>query len=145
MAVYWPSDGELDPRPWVQRAWARGIHCYLPVIVPAESTLAFFPYGPDTRLEAHRWGMMEPIQAGPPIAIEKLDVILLPLVGFSPDGHRIGRGGGYYDRTLTEHRDHPFRIGLAHQCQQVLHWQPAAWDLPCHSIVTELGIAFPEP
>lgn len=135
VACYLPIDGELDLTPYITSAWAQGLHCYLPRL--EGNTLHFFAYTQKTLLIPNKWGILEPLSNNQPMPIANLDVILLPLVGFTAEGFRLGMGGGYYDRTLAPYSDHPYRIGVAHDCQRLPAWQPAPWDIHCHAIATE--------
>jgi len=71
-----------------------------------------FPRVAGERLEFHRmdaaalrparWNLLEPPEDAPGrVAPEELDLVIVPGLGFTPDGHRLGRGGGYYDRFLA--------------------------------------------
>jgi 5-formyltetrahydrofolate cyclo-ligase len=71
--------------------------------------------------------------------VKELDLICTPLVAFDSHGHRLGMGGGYYDRTLA----HWFKtgegaqpMGLAHDCQHVEQLPTEAWDIPLPKIIT---------
>jgi len=74
-----------------------------------------------------------------------LDLILLPLVAFDKSGHRLGMGGGYYDRTLAflAHRRlwrKPHLLGTAYQFQQLETLPTQPWDIPLDGIATEQGV-----
>lgn len=147
IAAYLPADGELDTGPLIERAWAMGKRVYLPVLLPhGENRLWFAHYTPDTRLARNRFGIPEPERAmHSRIAPHALDLVLTPLVAFDPAGHRLGMGGGFYDRSfayLLRHRRwlRPRLIGLAYdfQCQPQLPSEP--WDVPLHAVVTDRRI-----
>ena len=145
LALYWPNDGEIDPRPFRAVARELGKQCYLPVLHPVHhNRLWFFELNEDTQLVRNRFGIPEPGIRGntsrPPWA---LDLILMPLVGFTEKGDRLGMGGGFYDRTF-EFLHHaachkPRLIGLAHECQRVASMPTASWDIPMDSIITDGG------
>jgi len=70
----------------------------------------------------------------------------MPLVAFDLTGNRLGRGGGYYDRTFAfmreKHRNHPYLLGLAYHWQQIDALPREDWDIPLAGIVTEKAILF---
>ncbi len=148
IALYLPNDGELDLTPLLRMAQSRHKHCYLPVLHPAHSNrLWFLPYDAQTPLQRNRFGIPQPRARGPHHARPPwlLDLILAPLVAFDRQGHRLGMGGGYYDRTLAylHHRKHwrkPHLIGTAHIFQEVETLSAAPWDVPLDAILTPNGI-----
>ena len=65
-----------------------------------------------------------------------IDLVLVPCVGFDGQMHRLGHGGGYYDRWLSEHPQIP-RIAVAFEAQHLIEVMTDTHDLPMDKIVTE--------
>ena len=72
-------------------------------------------------------------------------VILAPLIGYDSDCHRLGHGGGYYDRTLTSYSHAPRVIGVGYSCCGLATIHPQRHDVPMAAIVTESGVRYPHP
>jgi len=146
IAFYLGNDGEIDPAPLLSLAQAAGKACYLPVLHPLKfNRLHFARYQSEEQLEPNRFGIPEPSLKRAKIAPAwALDLILLPLVAFDKKGHRMGMGGGFYDRTLAfaqKNKQHcPQLIGLAHSFQQVENIEANHWDIPMNAIITEQGV-----
>ena len=99
------------------------------------------------RLRGNMFGIPEPLHGSRGrLPVRHLDTILVPLVGFDAQGHRLGMGAGFYDRALRPRLDRtqPFRrprlIGVAYSIQQVDRLDPAPWDVALDLVVTERGI-----
>ena len=144
VGIYWPADGEIDPRPLLNLAQARSRRWHLPVLCPhPHPRLWFLTYRPGEPMRPNRFGIPEPARRNRRLRLAwTLDLLLVPLVGFDAECHRLGMGGGYYDRTLSylSHRDHwrrPRLIGLAHECQRVAALPVRPWDIPLDFVVTE--------
>ncbi len=105
--------------------------------------MQFYPWQADTGLQRNRFGIDEP-DADPmqqPLTAEIFDVLLIPLVGFDTIGHRLGMGGGYYDRWLADaDPEKPERIGIAYSWQQLAYIPFEATDQPVHRVITDQGI-----
>jgi 5-formyltetrahydrofolate cyclo-ligase len=63
-------------------------------------------------------------------AAERLDLMLIPGVGFDRQGNRLGRGAGYYDRFLSSMPNRPFLVGLAFQEQLLDEVPTERHDVP---------------
>jgi 5-formyltetrahydrofolate cyclo-ligase len=143
IALYLANDGEVDLGDWISMVQKRAIKTLLPVLHPSgESRLLFAPYLNNEGLNTNCFGIAEPDLAHcSPVPLNKIDVVILPLVGFDADGHRLGMGGGYYDRTLASLRARPKRgpllIGVGYECQRVARIPQRPWDVPLHFVVTE--------
>ena len=87
-------------------------------------------------LACHALGFCEPLPDAPQAALEAIDLVLVPGLAFSPDGIRLGRGQGYYDRFLA--RMPAFRIGLAFDAQIIPILPADAHDQRVHAVLTEL-------
>lgn len=142
IAAYWPTDGEIDPLPALTRAHAAGKACYLPVLCPLrDGHLHFAPWQPGAVLVRNRYGIPEPdCPRRQWLAPRMLDLVLLPLVGFDAGGHRLGMGGGYYDRSFAFALRHGWRrprlVGVAFASQRVDHLPQRSWDVPLDAVVT---------
>lgn len=56
----------------------------------------------DAPRERHRFGFDQPSGDTATLPLSQVDVVLVPGLAFAPDGRRLGRGAGYYDRFLAE-------------------------------------------
>ena len=145
VAAYLASDGEINPYPLMQLLWKSGKTIYLPVLVPfSNQTLWFAEFSPTDTLVFNRFGIPEPVRRRllKPCA---LDLVLTPLVAFDSSGHRIGMGGGYYDRSFAflrrrQHWRKPRLLGLAYELQKQVCIEPNDWDIPLDAVATESRI-----
>jgi len=143
IAAYLPSDGEIDTGPLIALLWERGKHVFLPLLRFApHKHLAFGLYRPETGLAPNQYGIPEPV--GTPVLDHpgQLDLALVPLVAFDSQGHRIGMGGGFYDRTFAYLKapgaaPAPLLVGLAHECQRYPNLPAEPWDVPLDGVATE--------
>lgn len=140
IALYLANDGELDTYPLIQALRQLDKHIYLPVLHPfVAGYLLFVRYDKDTLLYPNKFGIPEPLAACHRlIPVQQLDMIFTPLVAFDAAGNRLGMGGGFYDRTLSQlpPGSRCQVIGLAHNCQQVDAVPGEAWDIPLKQIIT---------
>jgi len=81
------------------------------------------------------YGILEPKEIDP-ISIDKIDLIIVPGVGFDKQGRRIGHGKGYYDNLLRNSKK-TIHIGLAFEFQIVEKIPTEAHDVPVQKIITE--------
>jgi 5-formyltetrahydrofolate cyclo-ligase len=148
LGAYWATDGELDPRPALMAARQRGIRLFLPVLLPAFAgrprQLRFAAYRSGESMRRNRYGIPEPRSRGRHLhGPRRLDLLLVPLVGFDAACNRIGMGGGYYDRTLAYLTDRPrgwrrpHLTGIAHECQRIAEITPQPWDVRLDAVATE--------
>lgn len=136
VAGYWPIRGEYDPRPYLLRAIAAGGAAALPVIGARDAPLLFRAWSLETPMQTGRWDIQHP--AFGPSA--RPDALLIPLVGFDAAGHRLGYGGGFYDRTLARFSPRPLAIGIGYELGRLEKLQPRPHDLSMDAIVTEAGV-----
>lgn len=97
IAGFHPMADEIDPRPLMARLAVDGYYSCLPVVEGKGKPLFFRVWRPGDRLEPGVWGIEQPAASAGQVSP---DVVLVPLLAVDPSGHRLGYGGGYYDRTL---------------------------------------------
>ncbi len=136
VAGYLSHGGELEVAPATGALRDLGWKVVLPVC-GADASMEFCPWSPGDELTYNRYGIGEP--TSDPVAIDTIDVVLVPGVGFDKNGSRIGHGVGFYDRFFARCAaiDHePLRLGIAHDLQIVELPPPESWDVPMHRILT---------
>lgn len=133
VAAFWSFGSEVPTLPLLQGLHDRGVRVVLPRIDGAE--LALLPWGPHARMAPTRFGAMEPVE-GPTVAPGEVDVVCTPGVAFDAAGHRIGYGGGFYDR-LFDAAPRALRVALAFDLQVRIDRLPQGhFDRRVHVIVT---------
>jgi len=144
IACYMPARGEVDTMPIMEVAWGRGKQIYLPMLSPlGDNKLWFAEFEPCDPMVFNRYGIPEPtFSKRKMIHPVQLDLVLAPLVGFDSKGHRLGMGGGYYDRTFAflNYRKSflkPWFIGLAYHFQQLPALESHFWDVDLKGVITE--------
>ncbi len=139
VALFLSFDGELDTQPLIDQLWRAGKKVYLPVLHPfSKGNLLFLHYHPRSELVVNRLKITEPkLDVRDVLPLAALDVLVTPLVAFDEQGQRLGMGGGFYDRTLQNWRQHGFQpVGYAHDCQAVEALPVEKWDIPLPAVVT---------
>ncbi len=117
-------------------------------VVKDDDTLTFRQVdSPEKQLCEGDFGILEPVeQSCPKIDLDKVDMVLVPGVGFDPKtGARLGRGKGHYDRFLSaflkqrEGSVTPQIVGVAFS-QQLCDLNPEPHDIPMEILLTGLGV-----
>ncbi len=143
VAFYQAINGEINPSMLLRYALMLGKRCFLPVLHPRQkNTMLFVRVRANTRLVPNRWGIAEPaLRMSDVIPAKRLDLVLVPMVGFDWKGNRLGMGRGFYDRCFIDRhqnrRNRPILVGLAHDCQEITEGITAsAWDIPMDALAT---------
>jgi 5-formyltetrahydrofolate cyclo-ligase len=139
VAVCWPHRNEYDAGNIASKLRKNGSIVTLPVVISSSSALIFRKWTATTELARDRLGIAYPASG----EALRPTVIFLPVVGFDLHGHRLGYGGGYFDRTLAELSatgKMPVVIGVGYEFSKLPTIHPAAHDMPMDFVVTEAGI-----
>ncbi|MDE1892901.1 MAG: 5-formyltetrahydrofolate cyclo-ligase [Pseudomonadota bacterium] len=141
VAGYWASHGELPLNLVIPPLAARGQQFLLPVI-GSDRRLRFAPWQAGEAVQPNRYGIPEPAAPGELLEPFQLDMVLVPLLGFDRRGHRLGHGGGYYDRSFAFLNEQlrptePLLVGIAYAFQELPELDDQHWDVPLDFIATE--------
>ena len=141
LAFCWPIRGEYDARALVETLRARGARAALLVVEGPGRPLSFREWRPGVALAAGPLGIPYPANADTVAPT----VVLVPLIGWDGAGHRLGYGGGYFDRTLASLTPRPAVIGVGYELGRLDTIHPQAWDVPMDWVVTERGVYRRDP
>lgn len=139
--VYCSYRSEVETLVLLQRCLEAGKTVCVPQTVPAESRLlAVAIKDPLTDLGPGYLGIPEPLPhlvESREVGADRLEVVVVPGAVFDRNGNRLGYGGGYYDRFLTQDAPQALRIGLAYSGQLVRSVPALPHDVPLDLLVTE--------
>ena len=90
-----------------------------------------------SKVEKGYCGIPEPID-DEPIADDKTALVLMPGLAFDPQGHRMGYGGGFYDKFLEQEPNHP-TIALCYDFQMFDHLETEDHDIPVDTVLWAKG------
>lgn len=138
IGAYWPIKGEFDALPALYR-WSEsdaGRQIGLPVIHRESKQLRFHLWFPGCPMEEDAYGIPKPKDTP---AFEP-QLLLVPCVGFGPNGVRLGYGGGFYDRTLAALSPRPVTVGVGYAHGFIPWLTPEPHDVPLDALVTEEGV-----
>lgn len=136
IAGYGAFKDEIDPGPILRHFCMRGHVCALPAVEQADAPLRFRRWRPEDALGHGSLGEPTP---SPELPLVEPDVLLVPLLAFDREGHRLGYGGGYYDRTLAKLRAQRqiIAVGLAFAAQEAPSVPHEPHDQRLDWVVTE--------
>ena len=78
-------------------------------------------------------GIPEPVADGP-VAADPTALVLMPGLAFDPEGHRLGYGGGFYDKFLAAEPDHS-TLALCYDFQMLPHLDTESYDIPVDRVL----------
>ncbi|MFT3761239.1 MAG: 5-formyltetrahydrofolate cyclo-ligase [Pseudoxanthomonas sp.] len=138
VAGYWASDGEIALHSF-QLKLPKGLVYCLPLLHGEE--LRFAPWRPGDDLVSNRFGIPEPAtEPAGALEPEAMALVVMPLVGFDADGHRLGMGGGWYDRSFAFRRfapAPPYLVGVGFDAQRIDSLPAQEWDVHVDAVCTE--------
>ena len=138
VAGYWAMDGEIALHVFQLRLPASLVYC-LPVL--AGDQLRFAPWRPGDALATNRYGIPEPdVATTSTLDAQAMSLVVLPLVGFDANGHRLGMGGGWYDRSFAFRNERPappWLVGAGFAMQQLDAIAAETWDVAVDAVCTE--------
>jgi 5-formyltetrahydrofolate cyclo-ligase len=139
LAAYWASNGEVPLHILQLRLPENWIWC-LPVVQPNRELL-FAPWRTGDELVTNQYGIPEPTLA-PSSCLnpDEISVAVIPVLGFTRQGQRLGMGGGFYDTSFSFRNNQPAPpqlIGVAYACQEIDTLDVQAWGVDMDAIVTE--------
>jgi 5-formyltetrahydrofolate cyclo-ligase len=139
--LYLSTPQEVETSPIALRAWQEGKTVVVPKVswdqrrmLPVEIT----SLASDT-MTLSGPGIREPV-AGKPVPVEFIDLVLVPGLGFSENGYRIGRGMGFYDRFLAQGEFLGLSCGIAFSEQVVPTLPVLDHDVPLSMLISDRGI-----
>jgi len=129
--AYYALPDEVDTHALLDALVAEGKTVLLPKVLD-ETTMELRCYQGPQDLHEGAYHIMEP--TGAPFTDEaRIDIALIPGLAFDPQGHRLGRGKGYYDRFLATFKGQT--IGVCFDFQKVAEVPVAAHDIAVDCVV----------
>lgn len=141
IGAYWPIGSEIDVRPLITALYDSGQEICLPTIVGDGQPLNFRTWEPEAVMVKSKYKIFEPCAKNHDECTP--DVIIVPLLAFDKNLHRLGYGGGFYDRTIEKLRkENPelMVIGVAFAQQEIEKIPNEDWDVQLDKIVTETKV-----
>ena len=132
--AYLSFNQEVRTNPIIERAWADGKRVAVPKVVGDEMIFIWIDSFENMAPQG-AYGITEPIENGP-VADDETALILMPGLAFDPLGHRVGYGGGFYDRYLAAQPHHP-TVALCYDFQMFDHLDVDDYDVPVDVIITD--------
>lgn len=135
--AYLADEIEIDLDPTIEAMLVDDLVVGVPAVLPERGLMAaarihsLLP----ASLDRDRYGLRQPVPPHDPIAPASLDAVLVPGVAFTADGHRLGRGGGYYDRWLASLPASVRRVGVGFAAQVVDSLPVEPHDAPLDELI----------
>jgi 5-formyltetrahydrofolate cyclo-ligase len=134
-----PLKTEINPIPLMRKLADAGAELALPVVAGKGKPLIMRAWRFGEPLDSGVWGIREPKAGAPEVAP---DILLVPLLAFDRDGHRIGYGAGYYDMTIGKLRAMKpvVAVGIAYAAQEIASVPVTPRDARLDLVLTEREI-----
>lgn len=134
--LYLPLGNETQTQMIVKKCFEDGKKVLLPVTDAKTYEITAHILSPDDSLKKGAFSVSEP-ESGAEFDKRKIDLIIVPGIGFTKKGDRIGFGKGCYDRFLADYKG--ITLGLCYDFQ-VVDFQGSGDDIPVDYLITPSGI-----
>ena len=139
IGIYLPLKTALNISPlWFSGSTAKK-HFYAPRVLPS-GEMTFHEFGSTSDLEAGMGGIVQPTSGAAEVALDSIDLFLVPLVGCDKAGNRLGFGKGCYDQTLN--RGKGFKLGVGFELQRQDGVPVDEHDIPMDGFLSERGLTY---
>ena len=128
---YLPYNQEVRTIPMLEQAIRDGKRVAVPKVYGEE--MRFIYINDFTRVEKGYAGIPEPVDDAP-VANDPTALVLMPGLAFDPEGHRIGYGGGFYDKFLAAEPNHP-TLALCYDFQMLPKLDTEEFDIPVDCVL----------
>ena len=128
---YMPYNQEVRTVPMLEQAIRDGKRVAIPKCYGDEMRFIFME--DLSKVEKGYAGIPEPIEDAP-IADDETALVLMPGLAFDPEGHRIGYGGGFYDKFLAKEPNHP-TLALCYDFQMMEKLETEEFDIPVDQVL----------
>ena len=138
---YVSFDGEVETGPLLKRMLAEGRRVAVPAALSG-GRMAVVEIS-DLKRDLRHTGLFGIPHPEPPwkrVPPAELDLVILPGIAFAPDGHRLGRGKGYFDRFLERVPKRVRRVGLGFDFQVTEKLPRLSHDQPVDRVITESAV-----
>jgi len=130
---------EVDTYQIIRKAWDQNKKIVIPKCLPKQKVMDFRTITAFNQLESVYYGLFEPIETQTKlIGKDQIDLLIVPGLGFTRSGYRLGFGGGYYDRYLQDY--HGKTLSLAFHQQMLEELPTEEHDIPVKKIITDQEI-----
>ena len=118
--IFFPIEkqNEIDTKLIIQIIQGKDKNVILPKVNLEENTMTNYLLTDSTLLKVNKLGVSEPI-SGIEIKPVQLEVVFIPLLSFDKSGHRVGYGGGYYDRLLKNAQGIVLKLDFLFSIQKI--------------------------
>ena len=133
---------EVDTSELITRAWQLGKTIAVPKILWQQKCMtAVVIDSLETEFSTNTTGLRNPVD-GRPIAVEKIDLVVAPALGFDREGNRLGRGGAYYDRFFADENLRADKCGMAFAEQLIDNVPVTKTDVAVDLLVTDEEVIY---
>lgn len=132
VALFASLNDEPDTTAWLDH-WSQSKQLVIPRV--EGEVMHLYPYRAE-QMALGSFGILEP-QHSLRIAPDKIDLMIIPGVAFTPTGIRCGRGKGYYDKYLPQLRPEVVKVGVCYRHQLVEELPLEAHDIRVDKIISE--------
>lgn len=136
--VFVSMESEVDTHPLIQESIDLGKSIVVPITLPATRELLLSDLFSLSELEVGDWNIEVPKKEFQRfVQAETVDLVIVPGVAFAKDGHRVGYGGGYYDRFLAKLDKSVPKVAIGFDLQVVERVPTNDFDIPVDLLLTE--------
>ena len=130
---YLSYNQEVRTMPMLEQAQKDGKRVAVPKVIG--DTMIFIWLDDLSRIELGYCNIPEPIDNGPE-AVDETALVMMPGLAFDPTGRRCGYGGGFYDRYLESHPNHP-TLAMCYGFQMFDHLDTDPHDIPVNYVLSQ--------